>query len=191
MRKAVSAMAVLMLIASASNAADTEASSTPAYKDREFTEFFRRTSGWTSGDGGLSVPLSDGRVLWLFGDSHIDDYDPRTKTTPCLFQVRNAGLIQDTNNIGRAQTLIAAGTGSRTWFRNSTNADEWFWPVCGFQKGKSIYVYLAALEKTSKGGMWGFKAREHDYFAKLALPELAPVSYLALPNFNGIGFGQG
>src|SRR4029077_10127329 len=66
-----------------------------AHKDQAFTEFFRRTSGWTSGDGALSVPLSDGRVLWLFGDSHVDDYDPRTKTTPCLFQVRNAGLIQD------------------------------------------------------------------------------------------------
>src|SRR5215475_6250013 len=80
-----------------------------AYKDQEFTEFFRRTNGWTSGDGALSVPLSDGRVLWLFGDSHIDDFDPKTQTTPCLFQVRNAGLIQNTNGPGSAQTLIAPG----------------------------------------------------------------------------------
>jgi hypothetical protein len=162
-----------------------------AYKDQEFTEFFRRTSGWTSGDGALSVPLSDGRVLWLFGDSHIDDFDPKTKTTPCLFQVRNAGLIQDTNSMSHAQTLIAAGPGSRTWFKNSTNANEWFWPVCGFREGTSVYVYLAALEKTGAGGMWGFKAREHDYWAKLALPELTTINYSPLPNFNGITFGQG
>jgi hypothetical protein len=162
-----------------------------AYKDDAFTEFFRRTSGWTSGDGALSVPLSDGRVLWLFGDSHIDDFDPKTKTTPCLFQVRNAGLVQDTNNLRSAQTLIAPGPGSRTWFRNSTNADEWFWPVCGFQDANSVYVYLAALEKTGKGGMWGFKAREHDYFAKIKFPELAPIVYIPLPGFKGIGFGQG
>src|SRR6266566_1987805 len=70
-----------------------------AHKDPAFTEFFRRTSGWTAGDGALSIPLSDGRILWLFGDSHIDDFDPKTETTPCLFQVRNAGLIQDTKNI--------------------------------------------------------------------------------------------
>jgi hypothetical protein len=162
-----------------------------AYKDQEFTEFFRRTSGWTSGDGALSVPLSDGRVLWLFGDSHIDDFDPKTQTTPCLFQVRNAGLIQNTNGLDSAQTLIASGPGSRTWFRNSTNADEWFWPVCGFQEGKSVFVYLAALEKIGKGGMWGFRARGHDYWAKLAFPELKTISYLPLPGFNGIGFGQG
>jgi len=162
-----------------------------AYKDQEFTEFFRRTSGWTSGDGALSVPLSDGRVLWLFGDSHIDDFDPKTKTTPCLFQVRNAGLIQDKNNLGSAQTLIASGPGSRTWVRNLTNSDEGFWPVCGFQGGNSVYVYLAALEKTGKGGMWGFKAREHAYWAKLVFPELRAISYLPLPDFNGISFGQG
>src|SRR6266498_4512578 len=88
-----------LLIVSAATAADTKALSLPAYKDKEFTEFFRRTSGWTSGDGALSVPLSDGRVLWLFGDSHIDDFDPKTQTTPCLFQVRNAGLIQEMNGL--------------------------------------------------------------------------------------------
>jgi hypothetical protein len=172
-------------------AAEPERGSVPAYKDREFTEFFRRTSGWTSGDGALSVPLSDGRVLWLFGDSHIDDYDSKTKTTPCLFQVRNVGLIQDTNNPGGAETLIGPGPGSRTWFKNSTNAGEWFWPVCGFQEGKSVYVYLAALEKTGKGGMWGFKAREHDYLAKLEYPDLSSIAYQPLPDFNGITFGQG
>jgi len=180
-----------MVVASATGAAESPAGPARAHKDQEFTEFFRRTSGWTSGDGALSVPLSDGRVIWLFGDSHIDDFDPKTKTTPCLFQVRNAGLIQDTNKLSSAQTLIGPGPGSRTWFRNSTNVNEWFWPVSGFEEGKSVYVYLAALEKTGQGGMWGFKAREHDYLAKIASPKMATISYLPLPNFNGITFGQG
>ncbi len=30
-----------------------------------------RGPGWTGGDGGWSVPLPDGRVLWLFGDSFL------------------------------------------------------------------------------------------------------------------------
>jgi hypothetical protein len=186
-------LTILLLFADTLRAAEPAAdkNAVKAYKDQAFTQFFRRTSGWTSGDGALSVPLSDGRVLWLFGDSHIDDFDSKTQTTPCLFQVRNAGLVQQTNGLADARTMIAAGPGSRTWFKNSTNADEWFWPVCGFQEGKSIYVYLAALEKTGKGGMWGFKARSHDYFAKIAFPDLTPISYVPLPGFNGIGFGQG
>src|ERR1043165_9075575 len=176
---------------SATFPADTKADSPAAHKDQQFTELFRRTSGWTSGDGALSVPLSDGRVLWLFGDSHIDDFDPKTQTMPCLFQVRNAGLMQNRADLKTARTMIGAGPGSRTWFKNSTNANEWFWPVNGFQEDKSVYVYLAAIENTGKGGMWGFQARSHDYLAKIEFPELTQISYLALPNFNGIGFGQG
>jgi len=192
MRNSISLLVGFTLVfASAAKAADSETSPLRAYKDRQFTEFFRRTNGWTSGDGALSVPLSDGRVLWLFGDSHIDDFDPKTETTPCLFQVRNAGLIHDKSDSSNVRTLIASGPGSRTWFKNSTNANEWFWPVCGFQEGKSVYVYLAALQKTGKGGMWGFKAREHDCLAKLELPQLTSITYLPLPGFNGITFGQG
>jgi hypothetical protein len=184
-------LAISLLSIGTAQAVESVNESAKTYKDEAFTQFFRGTSDWTSGDGALSVPLSDGRVLWLFGDSHIDDFDPKSQTTPCLFQVRNAGLIHKTNDLSNPRTLIGKGPGSRTWFRNSSNADEWFWPVCGFQQDKFVYVYLAALQKTGKGGMWGFKAREHDYLATLALPELTIVNYLPLPNFNGIGFGQG
>jgi hypothetical protein len=184
-------LTLAIAFASTASAADAQATPPRAYKDASFTEFFRRTNGWVSGDGAFSVPLSDRRSLWLFGDSHIDDFDPATKTTPCLFQVRNAGLIQMTNDLTTARTLIGMPPGSRTWFKNSTNAGEWFWPVCGFQQDNAVYVYLAALEKTGVGGMWGFKARSHDFFAKIAFPELKQISYLPLPEFNGIGFGQG
>src|SRR5690349_5754228 len=98
-------------------------------KDEVFTDFFRRTSGWTAGDGALSVPLSDGRVLWLFGDSHLDDYDATTGTMPCLFQMRNAGLLHRKDDLGKVQTLAGSGPGFKSWFKNSTNEDLWFWPV--------------------------------------------------------------
>ena len=191
MKRFLATVLLGIALAPSAPAADAPANAARAYKDLNFTEFFRRTNGWISGDGAFSVPLSDGRILWLFGDSHIDDFDPATKTTPCLFQARNAGLIQGSNDLAGAQTLIGSGRGSRTWFKNSTNANEWFWPVCGFQRDKTVYVYLAALEKTSQGGMWGFKARSHDYFAKIAFPELKEISYVPLPAFDGIGFGQG
>src|SRR5437867_508601 len=80
-----------------------------ARKDTAFTEFFRRSSGWTAGDGALSVPLTDGRVLWLFGDSHVDDVDPATGTMPCLFQTRNAAFLHKTNDLHNVRTLIGRG----------------------------------------------------------------------------------
>jgi hypothetical protein len=161
------------------------------YKDGAFTEIFRRTTGLTAGDGGFSIPLSDGRVLWLFGDSHVDDFDGTTQTLPCLFQVRNAALVQPAGNSGAWQTLVGNHRGFRSLFKYSENDEEWCWPVNGFQQGQTVYVYLTALRKTGKGGMWGFESIGHDYWAKLKFPDLTVNEYVPLPGFNGISFGAG
>jgi hypothetical protein len=162
-----------------------------ARKDIAFTEFFRRSSGWTAGDGALSLPLSDGRVLWLFGDSHVDDLDPATGTMPCLFQTRNAALLTRTNDLHDVRTLIGIGPGFRSWFKNSTNEGQWFWPGHGFQEREKIYVYLSALRKKTVEGPFAFESAGNDYWAKIEFPKMQPVSYLPLPSFNGISFGQG
>jgi hypothetical protein len=162
-----------------------------AYKDTSFTEFFRRTNGWVSGDGAISVPLSDGRVLWLFGDSHLDDYDPRTGTTACLFQCRNAGLLQASRaDLKTAQTLRTTKPVFKSWFKNSTNENLWFWPMCGFQANDSIYIYLSALKKTGDG-MWGFGSAGNDCWGKVAFPSMEIVDYIPLPRFDGVQMGQG
>lgn len=162
-----------------------------AYKDKAFAEFFRRTNGWVSGDGAISVPLSDGRVLWLFGDSHIDDYDPKTKTTPCLFQSRNAALLQKSKtNLRDAETLRTYGPIFWSWFKNTTNNDLWFWPMCGYQHGDVVYVCLSSLKKTGEG-MWGFGSAGHDYWGKVAFPSMKILDYIPLPAFPGVQIGQG
>src|SRR5438105_4510996 len=96
----------ILLFAFATFPMSTARSGEPSkvHKDQTFTEFFRRTSGWTAGDGALSVALSDGRVLWLFGDSHVDDFDAATGTMPCLFQARNAGLVHRKQDLKTAET---------------------------------------------------------------------------------------
>ena len=41
-----------------------------ARKDDFFTANFPQTNHWSAGDVATSIPLSDGRVLWWFGDSY-------------------------------------------------------------------------------------------------------------------------
>ena len=100
--------AALLVVPLASCTTPPPTTPTPAgiHRDAAFTQFFRQTSGWIGGDGAISIPCSDGRVLWLFGDSHVDDYDPATGTTPCLFQTRNAGMIHDRNDLQNPATLV-------------------------------------------------------------------------------------
>jgi len=74
------------------NETDPISKNVKPYKDTLFTEYFRRTTDWVAGDGAFSVNLNNGKSLWVFGDSHIGNYDASTKTVPCLFQVRNAAF---------------------------------------------------------------------------------------------------
>src|SRR5947208_672291 len=86
--------------------------------DAQATAFFQRTNGWVAGDGAISVPLSrtSGKhaVLWLFGDSHLDDLDAKNGTVACLFQCRNAGLLQEQGSWQNAITLAGERPGFRS-----------------------------------------------------------------------------
>ncbi|MDQ6632440.1 MAG: DUF5005 domain-containing protein, partial [Verrucomicrobiota bacterium] len=182
-------MALLVVVTCGKNYSENLPTPEAAYKDKKFTELFRRTSGWVAGDGATSIPLSDGRVLWLFGDSHIDDLDSATGTIACLFQVRNAALLQNMNSLQFSRTLISDEPHGKSFFKHPTDHSLWFWPVSGFQDGNSVYVYLTSLRRSGSGN-FGFEVVGH-YFGKIKFPEIKIVEYLPLPEFNGIDFGCG
>ena len=75
--------------------------------DSVWTEYFRRNSGgWTAGDATISVPLPDGRVIWLFGDSYTANVNLTNNTLPCLFQVRNCFMVQDSVDPSVFKTVL-------------------------------------------------------------------------------------
>ena len=165
-----------------------------AHKDLAFSAFFQQTNHWTAGDVAATIPLSDGRVMWLFGDSYVDQFDPAGGTVPCLFNARNACLVQSTNDLMHPRTLCHFESPNKSFFRppGTGESDFWpcFWPAAGFQSGRNIYVYLTEIQKTPQGGMWGFRSIGQDW-AKLSFPELKVTGYTELPSFNGISFGCG
>jgi hypothetical protein len=173
-------------------AAFANATQTNVYKDHDFTEFFRRTSGIVACDGAFSVPLSDGRVLWLFGDSYVDCY--RNGTVPCLFQVRNAAMLHRRDNLQEVQPLTGKHAGFKSLFKNATNEETWFWPVSGYQQNDAVYIYLTQLKRAGSGPL-GFATTGQDFLAKMKFPELDDISYLPLPfaraEGHGIDFGGG
>ena len=83
-----------------------EDNKTIAYKDSAATSFFKGTKGVIAMDGGFTITLKNGKILWLFGDSYIDHYDSITQSVPCLFQARNSALLQPSaNNLDRNKTI--------------------------------------------------------------------------------------
>jgi hypothetical protein len=108
----------------------------------------------------------------------------------CLFQCRNAGMSSRLD-LNDTRTLAGSGPGFRSWFKVSTNVNEWAWPLCGFQEGKTVYVYLAEMERAGTGGLFDFKSSGQDYWARLDAGDLHIVSFIPLQQFGQISFGNG
>ena len=162
------------------------------YKDSLVTNFFQRTTGCIAGDGGFSVPLTNGKVIWLMGDSHIDDYNIVTQTVPCLFQVRNTAMLQPLNDWTSQNTITLKGTskGIPSFFKNNSNDTFFCWPAAGLQLGDTAYVYCMSL-KNQGHGAFGFATAGNDFFAKIKIPEMKVVGFAGLPDFKGLAFGNG
>ena len=119
------------------------AAQSPAYRDTVFTEYFRRTAGWVASDGSISVPLPEGKTLWLMGDSYIDGFNPADTTIPCLFQVRNSILVQSILEPTEFTTILdntQAGV-NRTPIKASPPDATYFWPGHGYAKRDTAIVF--------------------------------------------------
>lgn len=162
-----------------------------AHPDSIFTSYFQRNAGWTAGDATLSIPLPDNKVLWLFGDSYIDNLDTSDNTLPCLFQVRNVAMLQSKSVPNQMSTLLdTTQTGlNRTLFRlsNTELPQTYFWPGHGYVDGDTVFIFLQRFHTPP-----GTVQINHlgTYLAKLSLPNLQIASITALPNMQGFIFGR-
>ena len=150
----------------------------PAYKDDVFTEYFRRTQGWTASDGTISVPLQNGKTIWLMGDSYIDNYNAADNTIPCLFQVRNAILVQDISNPSEITTILDnTQTGINRTPVKLENSPSYFWPGHGYAKGDTAVTFW---QEYSGADM----AHVQNYVAKIFTPDLTDAS--AIKKFTSL-----
>jgi hypothetical protein len=145
-----------------------------SYFDSTWTTYFRRNSGgWTAGDATISVPLPDGRVIWLFGDSYTVPVNMTNNTLPCLFQVRNCFMVQDSVDKSHFKTILdTTMTGvNMTTFKLRPNDTSIFWPGHGYVYHDTVYIFQERYKSTTL-------AYEGCYVAKLTYPDLHQVAML-------------
>lgn len=161
------------------------------YRDTTITNFFKRTKGVVAMDGGYSIPLSNNKVLWVFGDSYIDHYDSVTHTVPCIFQVRNSALLQPRGNWQwqQTKTLLSSGPGVKSFLKDTTEPKHFIWPSSGIQLGDTAYVFCNDLKNTGKG--LGFGNAGPPMWGKIKVPEMEVVGFSTLQDFGDVGFGIG
>jgi hypothetical protein len=155
--------------------------------DSVYTQYFRRNSGgWTAGDATISIPLPDGRVIWLFGDSYTVNVNPVNNTLPCLFQVRNCMMVQDSVDPSVFKTILdTTMTGvNMTTFKLRPNDTSLFWPGHGYLYNDTVYIFLERYKNTNL-------QYQGCYVAKLTYPDLHQVAILPVQDIvTDIIFGR-
>lgn len=117
--------------------------------------FFSQNKNWRGGDGAASIPLGNGKVLWLFGDSFISTDTSGCRTHSTL--VRNSIGIQEGLYMKKGTLKFYWGESDQKptsfFIRNDSN---WYWPGHGMMIKDRLIVFLMNIHKTDSG--LGFEA---------------------------------
>ena len=161
------------------------AAPTAVAPDAAFERLFAaQDSGWTGGDGGVSLRLPDGRTLWLFGDSFLGVIEPNGSRSAATPFIRNCLLVQDGD---RLTPLHGRRDGAPAAFFRPTRGDEWYWPGDGTVQGQDLFIFLHRFQR-SHPGLWGWQWTGTD-LARLRLPALELEAITPLPTTRSVRWG--
>ena len=127
----------------------------------EYNVLFERDSDWIGADAAYSIPLSDDRTLWLFGDTIIGDIHDgkRVNTKPFA---RNSIAIQQGKDPTSASIEFFWGApqnSNPTPFIVPDDGQGWFWFSHGILTSGGLYLFLMQMDTdTAAGpGIFSFK----------------------------------
>jgi len=172
------ALCFLVFCLAASTAAFCKDSST-------CTPNFPLKDGWLGADAAYSIPLPDGRDIWIFGDTLYGKHRVVTNGDPRM--VRNS-LGISTCKDGRWHlnyVIRHDSAGNPLTYFQEQKPDTWYWALDGVYYNKNLWVTLLCLRNTPKdaGNPFGFETCGTD-LAKVsdldANPQKWKVKYFPL-----------
>jgi hypothetical protein len=125
----------------------------PAPKAVQWPEadvLFRRDPRWLGADAAYSVPLNDGRILWMFGDTLVARSERNVRSDAKL--IRNSVAIQrgdDPLTAGMTFHWRGAAGDATSFF--AEEGDRWYWPQHGIRLGKELVLFLVRMRPTTGG----------------------------------------
>ncbi|MFZ5938986.1 MAG: T9SS type A sorting domain-containing protein [Bacteroidota bacterium] len=160
--------------------------------DTVFNSLFRRDiGGWIAADATYSIPLPDGRTLWLFGDTFIGSVEENgSAIVPGAKFIRNSAVIQE----GEAMSTLTGGTRTApSDFIPTEYPDSiWYWPEQGIVDNDTLRIFVSrfATDPTQPAG-WNFK-QIGSCIASYSYPGLEYIGKTPLPVFdlNGVIYGD-
>ena len=109
------------------------------------TPHFSAGQKWLGSDAAYSIPLPDGRSVWIFGDTLFGTERRVAGKDPVM--VRNSiGVSTCMDGKFNINYVIRkSGNGKALDFFQARNRNTWYWALDGFYHDKSLYVTLLCL----------------------------------------------
>jgi hypothetical protein len=149
--------------------------------DPAWNALFTRTDGWTGADGAATIPLSETRTLWLFGDTWIGAVRDNRHAEGSTI-INNTIAIQYVRSTNSATTIAALSDGGAApradsiTFHWNASADkpaawavpnqpnEWFWPANGIHiqtpAGDRLLLFMTRIARRGDDdSVWNFTFR--------------------------------
>ncbi len=135
--------------------ADPDPSPLPVFEPQlpDYHQLFYRSSGWIGGDVSSSIPLSQQKTLWLYGDSWKGSIE-NNKRTNYSFTAHNTIAIQDGHVPGNASVEYYFGSRTSGSFF-MPEGGGWLWPLHGTMIHSELYLFFVQAD-TASGGL-GFQ----------------------------------
>jgi Domain of unknown function (DUF4185) len=141
-RKAGIVLGAALLLAAGRGAwaADKSAGCTPKFPLQHHMD-----AGWLGADAAYSIPLPDGRDLWIFGDTLYGEHRVVQGSIPQM--VRNSvGISTCENRRWQLQyTIRKNADGKPASFFTPQHENTWYWAMDGFVADNDVWVTLLCV----------------------------------------------
>lgn len=106
---------------------------------------------WYHGDGGFSLKLPNGKIMWVFGDTFI----ATSGATKSNLLINNTALLTEKGCITAITGPVVNGK-ETSWLKpNSTtdipNLEDYYWPSTPFMDGSTLRMFLLHMYNDNNG----------------------------------------
>jgi len=114
---------------------------------------FPYEQGWLGADDAYSIPIGQGKSIWLFGDTFAGDVanKDRNKTTMVRNSVGVTTCAADKPCTIQYFWKNQKTPKPRSFFDTGTD-EEWYWPMDGYLDGETLYVSLMIVRNKPGAG---------------------------------------
>jgi hypothetical protein len=140
---------------------------------------FPYTAGWLGGDAAYSIPLPNGKSVWLFGDTFVGTPDQQTRAGSTF--IHNSIAISECLRSGEWKIQYAWGRGkdgTAHAFLDPGEKDAYWWLFDGFLHEDQLYIGLLRVTGSEPRGPLNLPFSYQGMgLARIENPKDAPVDW--------------